>query len=459
MVGLGLVITAIVIWVSLLPAQMRKGSDNPYVGIAMMVVAGILVAGMLLAPLGIFLGRRRLNQRLESSGGRIGGSVLFRFLVFLLVTAAVNLTIFSQATVRVIHQMESRQFCGSCHVMNLEARNFPKGPHAALLCVDCHVGNGATGFVASKIQGTKQLLMVLRDEVPKPIPGAIQSGLMIPSVETCEECHWKAKPAAAKLTMIRKYAEDEENTPSTTLLTMNIGGRVQGGIHGTHNGEGVEIRFVATDPNRQDIPLVEYHNSKTGADKTFVRAGADAAALAGKPRIRMQCFDCHNRVAHAFQPPDRAIDRAIELGQIPADLPWAKKTALELLKADYPTSEAAEAAIPKAFADFYAKSNPEVATSRAAAIADAGRVVADLYASNVAPELGVTWGTYPNNRGHQETPGCFRCHDGDHATATGEAITKNCFKCHYPATVDETQPEVLQLLGLDTILKKMQKPK
>lgn len=459
MAGLGLVITAIVIWVSLLPAQIRKGEDNPYVGVALSAVAVILVGGILLTPLGIYLGRNRLNERLTSGGGRIGASGLRRFLVFLLVTALINLTIFSLATVKVVHQMESRQFCGSCHVMKLEAAAFPKGPHAALLCVDCHVGNGAKGFIASKMQGTHQLLMVLRDTVPKPIKGAIESGLMVPSAETCEECHWKSRPAAARLTMIRKYAEDEENTPQTTLLTMFIGGSLMGGIHGSHNGADVEIRFVANDANRQDIPLVEYHDLKSGEVKTFVRAGVDAATLAGKPRIKMQCFDCHNRVAHAFQLPDGAVDEAIDLGQIPANLPWVKKTAVELLKADYKTSDAAEAAIQKGLSEFYEKSHPDVAAKRGAEIAAAGRVLADIYASNVDPELGVNWGTYPNNRGHGDSPGCFRCHDGDHTTAKGDAITKNCFKCHYPATVDETKPEVLQLLGLDTVLKKMQKPK
>jgi NapC/NirT cytochrome c family protein len=459
MTGLGLVITAIVVWVTLLPAQVRHGQDNPYVGIALATVAAILVAGMAITPLGVWLGRRRLAERVASAGAAGGGAALRRFLLFLLVTAVVNLAIASQATFRVIHQMESPQFCGSCHVMSLEARAFPQGPHAALLCVDCHVGNGAAGFIESKLAGTRQLVSVMRDRVEMPIPGAIEAGRMIPSRETCEECHWKSQPAAAKLTMIRRYAEDEANTPDTTLLTMIIGGTRMGGIHGAHHGEGVEIRFVATDARRQDIPLVEYHNSKTHEEKTFVRAGADAAALAGRPRVAMQCFDCHNRAAHAFEMPDRAVDAAINLGKIPADLPFVKKSAVELLKADYPTSAAAAEAIPKALAGLYAKGHPDVASARAAEIAEAGRVLAEIYASNVAPELKVTWGTYPDNRGHQTAPGCFRCHDGDHVTATGEAITKNCFKCHYPATVSETKPEVLQLLGLDTILKKLQKTK
>jgi hypothetical protein len=256
--------------------------------------------------------------------------------------------------------------------------------------------------------------------------------------------------------LIQRYAEDEANTPESTLLTMNTGGSVMGGIHGAHNGEGVEISFVAADARRQDIQLVEYRNTKTGKNKTFVKAGVDAASLKDKPRITMQCFDCHNRPAHAFQMPDRAVDRAMMFGQMSASLPFLKKRAMEVLQAKYASSADAAAKIPSALAAAYQSESPEVAKSRAADIATAGTVIADIYAHNVFPEYGVTWGTYPDNQGHQTSPGCFRCHGGDHLTATGEKITNNCFRCHHPAAVEETSPEVLELLGVDKLLKNAQ---
>jgi nitrate/TMAO reductase-like tetraheme cytochrome c subunit len=456
MTGLGLVLTAIVVWTCMLPTTLRHGQDNPYVGIATAAVGGTFVLGLLLTPLGLFLGRRRLRQRLAGAMNE-GKTAWHRLLVFLAVTSLINVVIASQLTMRALHTMESRQFCGSCHVMTPESRAFTQGPHASILCVDCHVGNGALGLFKSKLQGTKQLISVLTDTVKKPIESAIEAGLMIPSAETCEECHWRQNPAAARLRMIRHYGNDEHNTPETTLLTMNIGGTRMGGIHGSHNGEGIEIKFVATDPKRQDIPLVEYRNSKTGQSRTYVREGADAAALATAPRITMQCFDCHNRPAHAFQMPERAVDRALLLGRMSSSLPFLKKTALEILKKGYADSDAAAAAIPAAVAQYYHESHPDVARERAADVKEAGAVLADIYAHNVFPELGVDWGTYPDNRGHQDFPGCFRCHDGKHATAAGEQITNNCFRCHYPAAVGETKPEMLQLLGLDELVHNLQK--
>jgi hypothetical protein len=44
--------------------------------------------------------------------------------------------------------------------------------------------------------------------------------------------------------------------------------------------------------------------------------------------------------------------------------------------------------------------------------------------------MGVGWGTYPNNIGHMAFPGCFRCHDGSHATRNGTVIRQECDLCH-----------------------------
>ena len=120
--------------------------------------------GLLMTPLGLHLGRRRLRKRL--SGVLAASSNAWMKLgAFVVAVSLFNLLIASQLTLSAVHAMESRQFCGSCHVMTPEQRAFDQGPHAGILCVDCHVGSGAKGLIASKIQGTKQLIAVLTDKV------------------------------------------------------------------------------------------------------------------------------------------------------------------------------------------------------------------------------------------------------------------------------------------------------
>lgn len=456
MAGLGLVLTAILLWACLLTVELRHGEDNPYIGVGMVGVGAVFALGLLLTPLGLYSGRRRLRRRLGATDAD-APLAWRRFLVFLTVTSLANVVIASQLTMRAVHAMESREFCASCHVMTPETRAFDQGAHAGILCVDCHVGAGTAGFIEAKLQGTRQLVSVLTDSVHTPIATAIEADRMVPSEETCEGCHWKRQPAAARLKLIRRYADDAANTPQTTLLTMNVGGERMGGIHGAHHGEGIEILFAARDPLRQDIPLVEYRNSNTGEVRTFLKSGVSATEVEALPRIRMQCYDCHNRAAHAFKMPDRAVDDALTLGRVSTSLPFFKKTAVELLTAEYGSSAAAAEQLPAALAAYYEREHPEVSRARAAEVREAGAVLADIYSRNVFPELRVDWGTYPDNRGHEVAPGCFRCHDDEHVTPAGEKITKNCFVCHYPSAVDEAQPEVLQMLGVDRLLRDLKK--
>ncbi len=233
--------------------------------------------------------------------------------------------------------------------------------------------------------------------------------------------------------MLTKYKEDEANTRTETVLMMRIGR-----IHGVHMGPGVHVRYRAADKKRQEIPWVEYRNSNTGVTKTFV---AGAAANASLPTFEMQCVDCHNRPAHSFEVPDRAVDGAIENGQISSSLPFIKKIGVELIKSDYKSSEEAEQKITAGLASYYRG-------KRTADVGNAGQALLAIYKRNVFPDLKVKWGTYPNNLGHTDYPGCFRCHDDSHTTADKKTITQDCAACHQALAVEEENPEILKTLGV-----------
>lgn len=456
--GLGLSLTAVITWLFLLTVELRSGKENPYIGIALVIgVPVLLVVGIALTFVGVWRSRARLEQRLEQ--GIDDRRLAFRRLAtFGVLTGIANLAIGTQVTYRAVHHMESRQFCGSCHVMTPETSAFGKGTHAGILCVDCHVGAGAKGWIDSKIGGTRQLIEVLTDNVKKPIPSAIESGRMVPSAETCEECHWRDKPGAVRVRVLQRFDDDEANTPKTTVLTMQVGGRDMPGIHGAHFGNGAKVRFVATDAKRQVIPWVEYTAPGTGEVHTYVQEDANPADYADAPKIEMQCIDCHNRAAHTFLPPAEAVDQALTLGHMSATLPFLKRESVRILSEKYATNAEAAARIPQALAEFYRTQQPEVSASRAGDVEEAGRVLADVYARNVFPDWDVDWKTYPDNSGHKESsPGCFRCHGGDHETSDGDAITSDCFTCHWAAAAKETEPEVLKALGLDRPMKAMRR--
>jgi len=47
------------------------------------------------------------------------------------------------------------------------------------------------------------------------------------------------------------------------------------------------------------------------------------------------------------------------------------------------------------------------------------------YKRNIFPEMGVKWSIYPDNVGHLDFPGCFRCHDNKHVTEYNVSFTEN----------------------------------
>ena len=161
----------------------------------------------------------------------------------------------------------------------------------------------------------------------------------------------------------------------------------------------------------------------------------------------MDCMDCHNRPSHSFELPERAVDTAMFSGDIP-NLPFAKKKSVEALKKTYATREAAAGQIPAELAAFYRETYPAVYAERKADVERAGRGVLAIYNRNVFPEMKVTWGTYPNNIGHTDFPGCFRCHDEQHESADGRKVSQDCSACHNLLAMDEPAPKILGDLGV-----------
>jgi hypothetical protein len=145
-------------------------------------------------------------------------------------------------------------------------------------------------------------------------------------------------------------------------------------------------------------------------------------------RRTMDCVDCHNTVGHPVAPTaEQAVDRAIGAGLVSRQLPFARREGVRLMKASYPSHDAAESAIDRDLRSFYnargAVIDPNAVTRTIAGLQA-------LYRRNVTPAMNVTWGSYPDYRGHVTSPGCFRCHDDSHAAADGSNISADCELCH-----------------------------
>jgi hypothetical protein len=446
MAGVALVTLAGFSWLFALPANIRGNVSNPYIGLLTFIAIPIVFfAGLILIPIGIALGRRKAAAALNPPVDR--RAAWRRAGMFFTIMTMANLVIGSQLTYRAVEHMETNQFCGqSCHVMKPEFTAHLLPPHQQVACSTCHIAPGATGWLKAKMAGTNQLLAVTFNTFPRPIESGLESNRLASSADTCEQCHARGKVIGPRLRMHSSFKDDEANTRSETVLMMLVGGGNTGGIHGAHMGPGVHIRYAASDKKRQTIPWVEYTNG--GATQTYLADGTTPEAARALPTFEMQCVDCHNRAAHAFELAEHAIDHAMAAGQIAATLPFAKKTGVELLKAAYTSDDDAAQKIPAGLNAFYQQKYGDIWAKRSNDVQLAGQALLAIYRNNVFPDLKVTWGTYPNNLGHIDDPGCFRCHDGGHSTADKKVITQDCSTCHQMLATDETDPAILKTLGL-----------
>jgi len=414
---------------------------SPYLGIVtFLVLPPFIIAGVLI----VFYGMRRESLRRRRAGMAPDAAPPYprvdfndpherkRFMV-VMVGGVLLTTILSFAVYNAFLFTESVTFCGRlCHtVMEPEYATYQRSPHARVLCVDCHVGEGASWYVRSKLSGLRQVFATALDTYPRPIPTPVKN--LRPARDTCEHCHWPEKFFGAQLMQLPHFRYDEKSTAEQITIVVKTGGgsRTSGasaGIH-WHMVVGNKVDFVALDPELQKIPWVRVQRVD-GTESTFISEDLPAPASTATPH-RVDCMDCHNRPTHIIEDAERTVDQALAAQKLPRDLPWIKTVAVESLLQPAPTDgSSASDALRTYVKRFYEQKYPEVAKSRADAIGQVATTLVDIYEHNVFPKMGVGFGTYPRQIGHRSWPGCFRCHDGKHKSSDGKVLDHECSTCH-----------------------------
>jgi hypothetical protein len=399
----------------------------------------LFLVGLVLIPLGAWVERRRRASGRPPSEIRwprfdLNDPITRRAAVIVFALTMANVVIISLAAYRGVEYMDTPQFCGQvCHtVMKPEFSAYQDSAHSRVNCVRCHVGEGATWYARSKMTGLRQVVSLTFHTYSRPIPTPVHQ--LRPAPDICEQCHWPGKFHGDVVRRVVEYGDDEKNTESVTTLQVHVGGGsdklgMAQGIH-WHMNIANEVEYIATDDKRQVIPWVRVKD-RTGTVREFVAEGVTPDQLANGERRRMDCMDCHNRPAHSMTPTaERAVNERMASGDIPRTLPFARREAVKALKASYPTQDAAVEGIARSLREFYRTQASGEDASQRQDVEKAVNAATDIYRRNVFPEMNVQFGTYPNNIGHIDFPGCFRCHDDSHTAKDGKKIGQDCETCH-----------------------------
>ncbi len=401
--------------------------SNPYVGILTYLVApSFLCFGLVLIAAGAFLRHRKIIKthgaiplRIDLSHARDR-----RIMAFFVPSAIFFLLISAVGVYHSYQYTESVQFCGqACHtVMKPEMVTHQHSSHARIACSECHIGHGATWYVRSKLSGAYQVYATLADKYPRPIPTPVKN--LRPAQETCEQCHWPKKFVGNLDRTYNYFQSDETNSPYSIRLLLKVGGADAahgpvGGIH-WHVNPGRTIEYIAEDEARQKIPFVRVTDAQGGV--TEYRSPKFTNEVSATVLRTMDCMDCHNRPAHKYESPEMSVNLALSLGSIDHSLPYIKTNAIFALTQTYNGEADGLQKIASYLTARYPANHLDLTIS----------AVQSIYTNNFFADMKANWRNYPDNIGHKDWPGCFRCHDGKHKTADKTKVIKagDCNTCH-----------------------------
>jgi hypothetical protein len=436
-VGAAVMISAVAVIIFALISQFTVAQPSPYVGLFTYVLfPGVLFVGGAVFLYGM---RRELKRRRKAGTTAALPLPVLNFNLkahrrWFAMLIAGGVTVFvgtGSMTYNAYIYSGTNEFCGTtCHTpMEPQFTAYRDSAHARVPCVACHVGSGVGFAVKAKVNGARQLIKFWLDTYDRPIPIASQK--LRPARDTCETCHWPAKSWGAKLKQVPHFRYDEHNTAEQLSFTMLIGGGnpehgESAGIH-WHMLLKNQVTYKALDPNLQHIPWTEVKRPDGTVTRYLDRSlKISDNKLANLETRAMDCLDCHNRPAHTFPVPDRAIDEAIYRGLIDETIPWVKQVTVEAINLHAEDDSSGKEAVSRDVVAHYEKELPDLFVKRKGDIEQAARVASDVWKRSAYPEMNLNWKTYPSNIGHRYWPGCFRCHDGNHVSDDGKVLDNSC---------------------------------
>lgn len=324
----------------------------------------------------------------------------------------------------------SPEFCGTaCHTMPPEFTAYLESPHARVDCVECHIGRG---FIATRITRKAGDAKHIFATAFKTYEFPITADDLRPARETCERCHFPEKFSDDSLRQLKQFTPDINNTPETLYLVLKTGGGSKrlGLGRGIHWHIENQVYFLPTDHRQQEIPFVRVvEDDGSITDYVDVESDIDPQSINPEDLEEMDCITCHNRITHLILPPEDTVDQLMERNLISRDIPEVRQKAVEVYSQIYDTQEKGLRGI-EALSAYYQTYYPDFYAVDGHLVDDAIRVLQESYSQSVFPHQKADWNSHPNNVGHLESPGCFRCHDGKHLNEEEEAIRLECNLCH-----------------------------
>lgn len=434
--GLIIVAGSLFAFLLLIAFDLTTGGANPYVGILSYIVAPFFFGlGAFLAILGwIWHWKKRADT---AASLRFDLSKLRDRRIFMGFVAAAICFMFvsSIGSYQTYTYTSSNEFCGTvCHsVMEPQFVAYPEDAHSKISCVECHVGEGAAGAVKAKWHGIYKVYSLAFEKYPTPLRADPH---YLPTVqESCLKCHENDQSLKDVAKTYHHFLSDDENTPFSVALRLKLGpdetsAAKTRGIHWHARPEN-KVEFTQSTEDADIVPWIRVTDASGTATEYAFHPDEDDE-MEGLPDLSlvtetqtMDCLDCHSRPAHAFPKPNDQVEFALRHGLVDSSLPELKYVVAGALNPVYDNRENAA----KGIEDHMSHALRREDSTKVKTAIDA---VQAMFAKSIFPEMKADWRAYPDQIGHKDVLGCFRCHDDKHISTDGSKTlsSSNCNTCH-----------------------------
>ena len=389
-----------------------------------------------------------MKTRMKRFGERLkkflfpGPNAPLKLLILPYATLGVLALVFLTGGIASWEYSNSPEFCGAaCHTMPPQDVVYKESPHANVTCEECHIGRASFfNQLTRKSQGLHELYYMTFNLYEYPI----RARALRPARDTCEKCHQPETFSDDSLRIKTRFENDVNNTQKDIYLILKTGGgaKREGLGRGIHWHIDQNVEYVTDDVQKRTIPWVRI-TDKDGKVTEYLDASSklSKAEIDRMQKRKMECVDCHNASGHPFKNPADRVDEAMADGRIDRSIPSIKARALAIIDKAATLHGPMEDQIGK-FKQIIADAAPkgEQKPEQKAAEEKFAKAMLDILQLSEFEAKDLTWKSFPNHVGHKDFPGCFRCHDGKHVNAKGEAIRLQCTLCHDipQVTVDGT---------------------
>ncbi len=438
------------------------GKNATYLGLFIYIILpGFLLLGLIMIPIGIAASRKRAagiagDEKKRFPSVDLNNPKHRKAFIGFTIGTIIILFLSTYGSFEAYHLTESVEFCGTlCHkVMEPEYTAYQNSSHANVACVECHVGSGTSWYVKSKLSGLHQVYAVATKTYPSPIETPLKD--LRPARETCERCHWPQKFYSRKLQSKKHYLADSLNSEWDIVLQMKTGPEFSDlgfseGIH-WHINPDINIEYISENDKREVITYVKFTNKATGEIEVYRNPDNEISdsTIANTLTRTMDCIDCHNRPSHDYKSPPVYFDKAMLTDEVSKDIPYIKRTAMDILKNTFTDKDTAFMQIRDGIINFYRSDYGDYFEKNEARINQSVAALQKAYSQNTFAAMKVSYDVYPNHIGHLEVEGCFRCHNDVFTSENGKKITKDCNLCH--TIIGQGKPDMMAYTNIrDTL--------